>query len=701
MEVNCVGHLKAFRTNTFNDIANFGIGHIVTEHIPDNMNHGNHTKAVIGQMSRTVEEKEEKDDNGKKKMEVVGADFYVGFENPITEKQMSNLNMKSSYSETHSNKKRLATNGDGVKQLFSLANKVIIYNIIENEEGYYIITEKEIEIGEFFKEARDDGSNYKEVLQNCTTTKSYDSRKEKQMRSCLIKSQYESYYDKFFNKIKSKFNNKLPPFGYIVEFDGKGLPDDNDLQSKYVLEQKEMINNFELFLKEGCHEIQMKNSVSNYKLYYVTNKDEEIVMSEIDKFDPTKYNDRRQCLTTFFKFYNNETSGGNIKKYVDFWIKDDKKNRKYTRSITDGYNPKRNQIVEEADKNQINGKLEIYYIDSNKYDEKIDADNRGGWIFLEESNGENILVNLKAISTDFINKKYGRNGDDFFRSLRIVAHLKDSDYFDTDGRKFLSNFSKYLESLIRHIFEKVYKSGDFYARNPTNRPWKKGKESSRFNAFRDIENITELLDNCSDNLERALQGKQAKPAKSSRKKSPKVNNMFGGNKKISPPKVKTDDDVNKVVTQELQTLNTQQYKRHTKPGGWIYVWHNPDSRKGENINKIGFSEDWRSRMRKHQQQHPCERLTLIKLLEVEHDIRQYETNILHTFQNHGILMNPFSKKPEHFYTNKEGVDWYYEITNQLPNSFKELDVDLLWNNVKWEDMVISDDEVAPSGHQEE
>ena len=693
MDVNCAGALKSFRRNTFNDIEKFGIGHVITEHIPDNMNHGNHEKAVIGMMS--------------------DSEFIFGFENPITEEQILNLNMKSSYSETHDNKQRLATNGDGVKQLFSMADKVFIYNIIENDSNKKIIIEKTIEVGKFFKDLKDDGTNFREIYQSCTSTKKLEMWKKKDKRMSFLQM-YEKDFSDFFDKIKRHFNNKLPPFGYIVEFDND-RSDENDItQNMYVLEQEKIINEFKQFLESGCHEIQMKNSVSNYELYYVTNNKEEIVISEIDKFDPTKYNVRRQCLTSYFKFYNNETSSGNIKKYVDFWIKDDEQNRKYTRSITDGYNPKRNQYVEARDKNQINGKLEIYYIDSNKYDEKMDANNRGGWIFLEESNGKNILVNLKAISTDFINKKYGRNGDDFFRSLRIVAHLKDSDYFDTDGRKFLSTFSKYLESLIRHIFEKIYKEGKFYSRNPTNRPWKKGKESSRFNSFRDIENITELLDDCSDNLERAVQGKQAKPSKSSRKKSPKVNKMFGGNKKISPQRVKTDDDVNKVVTQELQTLNKEQNKRHTEVGGWFYCFTHPDwiDENGKPVGKIGICCDihsnkrtWRTRLKEHQTHYPLKRLRLIRLFYINFGVTSFEKKMLSIYQKYDIQYKTFSTKRSEFIRlnditlqcddNNINTNWDKLIIDELPKSTQILDVDL-WNNVE-----ISDDEVTPSDHQEE
>ena len=689
MDVNCAGALKSFRKNTFNDIEKFGIGHVITEHIPDNMNHGNHEKAVIGMMS--------------------DSEFYFGFENPITEEQILNLNMKSSYSETHDNKQRLATNGDGVKQLFSMADKVFIHNIMENDVNKKIIIEKTIEVGKFFKDLKDDGTNFREVYQSCTSTKKLEMWKKKDKRMSVLQM-YEKDFSDFFDKIKCHFNNKLPPFGYIVEFDNE-RSDENDMtQNIYVLEQEKIINEFKQFLESGCHEIQMKNSVSNYELYYVTNNKEEIVMSEIDKFDPTKYNDRRQCLTTFFKFYNNETSSGNIKKYVDFWIKDDEQNRKYIRNVTDGYNPKRNQYVEERDKNQIDGKLEIYYIDSNKYDDNTDANNRGGWIFLEESNGKNILVNLKAISTDFINKKYGRNGDDFFRSLRIVAHLKDSDYFDTDGRKFLSTFSKYLERLITHIFEKIYKEGKFYSKNPTNRPWKKGKESSHFNNYRDIENITELLDNCSDNLERAIQGKQAKQAKSSRKKSPKVNNMFGGNKKISPQKVKTDDDVvNKVVTKEIKKI---QEKRHGEAGGWLYVFHHPkwDSEKRGLIGKIGICLDipgknrtWRDRMKEHQKHYPCHKLILEKLYYIKHDLKTFERRMLSIYQNYDIQYKTFSTKRSEFIfitgyrgSPDDNIELYeHLLNNELPKSTEKLDVNK-WNNVE-----ISDDEVTPSVHQEE
>ena len=109
MNVNCSNTVIKFKRDTYNDIEKYGIGPCITEHIPDNLHHGNHTKAVIGQINPS--------------------DFYFGYENNITKTQMDNLSIKASHSESHNNPTCLSTDGDGVKQLFSCAKVVIIYNI--------------------------------------------------------------------------------------------------------------------------------------------------------------------------------------------------------------------------------------------------------------------------------------------------------------------------------------------------------------------------------------------------------------------------------------------------------------------------------------------------------------------------------------------------------------------------------------------
>ena len=51
MDINRSEQLKAFKRNTYNDIHTYGIGPIITEHIPDNLFHGKHTIAILGQIS--------------------------------------------------------------------------------------------------------------------------------------------------------------------------------------------------------------------------------------------------------------------------------------------------------------------------------------------------------------------------------------------------------------------------------------------------------------------------------------------------------------------------------------------------------------------------------------------------------------------------------------------------------------------------
>ena len=47
MNINTIGNSLSFRKSVIAQINQKGIGPIVTEHLPDDMHHGNHKKAII------------------------------------------------------------------------------------------------------------------------------------------------------------------------------------------------------------------------------------------------------------------------------------------------------------------------------------------------------------------------------------------------------------------------------------------------------------------------------------------------------------------------------------------------------------------------------------------------------------------------------------------------------------------------------
>merc|ERR1712178_652491 len=101
-----------------------------------------------------------------------------------------------------------------------MADKVFIYNIIENDSNKKTIIEKNIKVGKFFKNLKDDGTNFREVYQSCTSIEKLEMWKRKDERMCDLLA-YERDFSEIFDKIKCHFNNKLPPFGYIVGFDNE------------------------------------------------------------------------------------------------------------------------------------------------------------------------------------------------------------------------------------------------------------------------------------------------------------------------------------------------------------------------------------------------------------------------------------------------------------------------------------------------
>ena len=215
-------------------------------------------------------------------------------------------------------------------------------------------------------------------------------------------------------------------------------------------------------------------------------------------------------------------------------------------------------------------------------------------------------------------------------------------------------------------------------------------------------------------LDREQQGKSGKESK----KSPKVNRILGGNKKISPKNVKYDDNnVNNITTEVAQelTVNKQQQKRHTEAGGWLYVFHHPQWKNEQRlIGKIGICLDipgnkrvWRDRMKEHQKHYPCNKLILKKLYYIKHNLKTFETQMLSIYQQNNVQHKTFAtKRSEFIYLNggealselrniEDGHENYeYLLENELPKSAEKLDVEL-WNNVE-----ISDDEDAEGEHQE-
>ena len=512
MDINRSEQLKAFKRNTYNDINTYGIGPIITEHIPDNLFHGKHTKAILGQISP--------------------ASFYLGFEKPITDLQFSKLNIKSCQDDSHDNMKSLATNGDGLKPLLVGASSITFYNIKDNKNGKEELIEKEIKMKYFFKDLNEqsDTAFEKHLGLNININK-YSKKNSIWKRSRL---------DEFLNTDIGKATlgilpgNKPFPFGYFIEYD-EVMDEDDDKDD--FMKQQEIVGKFAEFLNKDCKEIQMKNSYSKYDLYQII----ENSITKIPTQDPTNYNNRKGCLGAYFNIFGDKTN-----QMAEFSIIGDKNQRKYTRNITTSSNVKSSQICKITKLEDYSGKIEIYFIDPQEYDSKKDKENHGGWIYLNEGDGRKILVNLEPVNTDIFKKGFNDPGGTFIKSLRIKITLNRSDLFKTDGRKHLATPENVVNKLIKHLFEKIWMNAPFYSKDPTQRPWRNGKPFTETN----IPNITKLLDTFKDNLERKSQCKK--------NKRPVIKNIkltvkgiptpgTSENKKITQPDIAHKDIQNEVI----------------------------------------------------------------------------------------------------------------------------------------------------------
>lgn len=577
MNINRTEQLKSFKRNTYNDINVYGIGPIITEHIPDNLFHGKHKTAILGKISDTS--------------------FYFGYENPITDDQFSKLNIKSCEDDSHNNIKCLATNGDGLKPLLVGASSITFYNIKYCKDELF---EREIKMKDFFRVLNNnDGSNFEYKLMNNINSSKYP--KNKWNRSRL---------DEFLNTDIGKKTleilpgNKPFPFGYFIEYD-KTIDEDDDKDN--FLKQEEIVNKFTEFLKNDCKEIQIKNSYSKYDLYKIF----ENSITKIPNYDPTNYDERKGCLGVYFNILGEKTN-----QMAEFFVIGDKKHRKYTRNITSGSNPKSSQICKITTIADYSGKIEIYFLDPQKYNSNKHKGHHGGWIYLIENNNRKILVNLEPINTDLFKKGLNDHGHTFIKSLRIKITLNRSDLFKNDGRKHLATLKNNLNKLIKHLIEKIWMKASFYSNDPKQRPWR-GDESS-YNET-NITNITELLDTQKDNLERKSQSKKNNP--------PICKNIvMGANKKIitSKKNLNTQKVSSNPIKSELssQEQNTGFLYAVT----WDYLETIAEQHGLPGLYKCGWTCDQTSLVKRYQK-YSFKRIKLIILEKDVHNVRRTETHL--------------------------------------------------------------------------
>ena len=662
MNINTVGHAQKFRDSVIAQVYEKGVGPIITEHLPDDMHHGHHKKAIIYKIKKGI---------------------VIAFQNMISDENWKNLNTKNCLNKLHERADTIDTHGEGLQNLFSIAKTIILFNHDTNESK---ITIKELEYGKFFKALKTCKNNDSSKLAAKFTKETiYDLKDEDEdVDDGLEKFKHTEVY-KEFESTRGKFIKDFK-FGYFINFEMSKKAIDYD-------EQQIFLNKLHQFVKDECPEIRIKNSQSSYEIYTIKESDKpeddnnELTLKLLEKDDPIKFNYRKIHLECQVRFLNDENTKRAKKRHEKFIAYFPKLNENllFTRNLTHGaWEGVEGKQVKDCpqyfDKNgefKWDIKLDLFQIDEQFYTQR-DAE-KFGWIILQTQNKEKILVNLQPISIDFVGKHYTSWNGKFRKSLRIVTTIKDMKFSKSDGLKPYSTWKKKsppVESIIKCIFKDVYEKSrefDFYHKRTQFAPV----------------NISYSL-NIFKNIVRPSQSKKSTPKKKVEKNKVKQENFF----KKTPTTPPNSPDVslkivNKEVKKEIKKevnkkiITTKQQKRHSKPGGYLYLFQHTNW-KEKGIAKFGVAKDWEKRMKQHQTHYPLHRIVLEKLLRIPHNVEDLETIILAECQKQNCQFNTHATTKSEFVILGPSLDNI--ITENLPNNNEEMDIKL-WNNV-----IVSDEE---------
>ena len=521
-----------------------------------------------------------------------------------------------------------------MQNLFSIAKTIILYNYntVENK-----ITIKELEYGKFFKALKKCTSNDSSRLAAKFSSETiYDLNDEDEdVDEGLEKFKHTEIY-KEFKSSRGKFIKKHYNFGYFINFERKKTAADYN-------EQHIFLNKLHEFIDNKCPEIRTKNSQSSYDIYTIKETDNnESNLYLLKKDDPIKFQHRKIHLECQIKFFEHKTKNGKKNDKILVYLPKLLKNTLFTRNLTHGaWEGVEGKKIEDCldyfnEKKEFNWdiKLDIFQIDERFYTRK-DAD-KYGWIVLQRQNGEKILVNLQPISIGFIGKSYTEFSGQYRKSLRIVTTIRDMKFSHSDGLKPESKWTTPVQSIIKCIFKDVY------------------TKSKEFNSFHNKTEHAPVNITCSlDILKNIVRASQSKKVEKKPKPKPQ-------------PKPKP-----------------KQVIRHSKPGGYLYLFQHPNWREKQ-IAKLGKASNWEKRMKQHQTHYPLERILLKRLIRVPHDVDGLENTILAECQRKNCQYNTHATTKSEFVVIGSSLDDI--ITENLPKGKEEMDIKL------WNDVTISDEE---------
>ena len=650
MNINTIGNSLSFRKSVIAQINQKGIGPIVTEHLPDDMHHGNHKKAIIYNTVKGIR---------------------ISFENTISKDNWKNLNTKNCLNKLHNNGSTIDTHGEGLQNLFSIAKNIFLYNFDETNNK---ITVKELGYGKFFKELETyKGANSSNLAQKWSKETTYDLNDDGEHSDDGNEKFKTTEIYKEFQSGKGKFIGWKFKFGYLIHFEMNTKAPDYD-------EQQRFLNLSHDFVCNNCPEIRIKNSQSQYNIQTISIKENgdvngPFLLETLKKDDPIKFKHRKlhlECQIQFIKDINENRKTIILDKIV-VYFPELNKNLIFTRDLTNGAweNAK---LVEDNPEFFEDGsfkwdvKLDLFQINTEHYFESDSK--KHGWIILQMENGDKILVNLQPIDVKFLGAAYTEYCREYRKSIRVVTTIKDMKFSHSDGLKPESKWGNILKKAIKCIFK------DVYAQTP---------EFTFFHKKLPIAPIDiSLSDTTFDNILRTSQSKKKRKIKKKKKSPPSSKTNF----KITQKQTSIKSEVQKEVANK--EITKKQKIRHRGKGGWLYLFQHPGWRVP--IAKFGLVEqgnsgrNWQNRMEEHQRHHPVRRLHLLMLIRVPYDVKRFENAILAKFQSMGLQYKTTATSTSEYILLKNECGHVFDIKklilDELPKSSRnEEDEISTWNNV--------------------
>lgn len=409
IDIGC--SLKKFKENAITYLNKYNAGKLVTEHIPDNMHHGNHKKAAIYMINDCA--------------------IFFGFENSITLENWEGLNTLNSHNESHQKSNTIDSHGKGIKYLTCVCKEIEYFNV--KKDGILVRT---VGMSEYYKDMQKDNIDIEVLVARHTDEKKYDLNDPEDERKYRKRDVYEVLNSDECKEIKKACKCN---FGYIMRFET------NINKPDYKAHQN-IIEKFKKLRDDDYEDIRKKIYNSGLEVYTIKNGS----YYKLVEKDVLKYN-KKTCLTTYVKIATTEVRKKNIN--IGHMYFEELGNSVYKKNLG-------NSNTSRSDRNNLTLSnsgfcgvndydiiVNIYTISDKAYNQSEDS-KYYGWLVLQQEDKSELLVNLEPIELP-IKNEYGGS---YMKNLRIVVKIKDMKYAENDGLKFKSGYTNFVKIIIKTVF---------------------------------------------------------------------------------------------------------------------------------------------------------------------------------------------------------------------------------------------------------